>query len=83
MVSIMDQKDRRTFLIRHLLEENPDGRNYTIPEDEEEQKRLLRGLFNVRLPADISSEFLTVQDEYLKKALEQKGITDIADLVPV
>ena len=79
----MDQKDRRTFLIRHLLEENPDGRNYTIPEDEEEQKRLLRGLFNVRMPADISSEFLTVQDEYLKKALEQKGITDIADLVPV
>ena len=35
------------------------------------------------MPAPLSEEFLTVQDEYLKQELESKGITDFSDLTPV
>ena len=49
----MDQGERRKFLIRELLQENVQYRNLEIPTGEEEQKRLLRGLMNVRLPGRI------------------------------
>lgn len=78
----MDQNEKRKYLIRQLLSERPDGREYDIPEDTDDQKRLLRSLFNVRLPGMISRDFLDVQDEYLKEEIRLKGITDIADLKP-
>ena len=53
----MDQGERRKFLIRELLQENVQYRDLEIPTGEEEQKRLLRGLMNVRLPGRIGREF--------------------------
>ena len=79
----MDQNEKRLYLIRHLIDERPDKEEISIPDSEREQKMLLRGLFNVRLPADISDEFLEVQDEYLKEEISKRGITDIKDLKPV
>jgi O-acetyl-ADP-ribose deacetylase (regulator of RNase III) len=38
---------------------------------------------NVRMPKDVTEEFLEIQDEYLKRVTAEKGITDINDLVPV
>lgn len=74
----MTQEERRLFLINYLLKE----RNETaeIPRDEYNQKRLLRSLFNIRLPAPVSEEFLQIQDDYLKEETRRKGITDLADL---
>ena len=46
----MDQGERRKFLIRELLQENVQYRDVEIPAGEEEQRQLLRGLMNVRLP---------------------------------
>ena len=48
-----------------------------------EQKRLLRSLFNIRMPGSISEEFLRVQDEYLQEEIRQKGITDLIELTPL
>ncbi len=59
----MDQTERRQVLIKALLAEQPRYRNIEIPEDTQEQKRLLRSLFNVRLPGEIGEAFLRVQDE--------------------
>ncbi len=79
----MDQNAKRIYLIRQLIEERPDKEEFSVPDNVEEQKRLLRGLFNVRPPAGISEEFLEVQDEYLKEELFRKGITDYRNLEPV
>ncbi len=79
----MTQDERRIYLIRELLAENPQYREATIPAGEPEQKRLLRALFNVRMPRMVSRDFLEVQDAYLQEAARQKGITDLADLTPV
>ncbi|MDE6293692.1 MAG: protein-ADP-ribose hydrolase [Clostridiales bacterium] len=50
---------------------------------EREKSRYFRALVNVRMPKAASQEFLRLQDEYLQEQLRLKGITDIAELVPV
>lgn len=79
----MTQAERRTFLIEELLRERPEYREIRIPENEQEQKRLLRSLFNIRPPRPAGEEFLNVQDEYLKTETSEKGITHFEDLAPV
>lgn len=79
----MDQDQRRQYLIRTLLEEKPEYKGMTVPCSEKEQKNLLRGLLNVRLPGNISDEFLKIQDEYLQEETALKGITSLSDLRPI
>jgi len=78
----MEHAQKRLFLIRYLLCEQGKYAGEDIPEDEDRQRRFLRSLINVRAPAPVSDEFLTVQDEYLKEAIGEKGVTDAADLPP-
>ncbi|MEE0856165.1 MAG: protein-ADP-ribose hydrolase [Ruminococcus sp.] len=77
----MTQAERRSFLIEYLLSERKE--RITIPSDEYNQKRMLRSLFNIRMPKPVSDEFLQIQDEYLQEENRRKGITDIADLEPI
>lgn len=79
----VDQKKRRLFLIKALLSENSEYSGVKIPEEAEKQKRLLRSLVNIRMPNPVSEEFLAVQNEYLRAEIEEKGITDAEELVPV
>lgn len=79
----MTQNDRRKYLITELLSEQPEYADISIPKEKAEQKKLLRALFNVRLPLPISDDFLRVQDEYLQEEIAQKGIISIDDLEPI
>lgn len=79
----MDQRERREFLIRELLQENAYCQNQKIPEGDREQRQLLRGLMNIRPPKKIGREFLKVQDAYLQAETAAKGITRLEDLNPV
>ncbi|MBR1953166.1 MAG: protein-ADP-ribose hydrolase [Lentisphaeria bacterium] len=76
----MTQSEKRLFLIKELLSEQPQYRNMQIPQSEAEQRRLLRSLMNLRHPKAIGDDVLTVQDEYLQSVTAHKGITDIADI---
>lgn len=79
----MDQNERRIFLIKELLNGSSEYSAVKIPAEPCEQKRLLRSLMNVRMPAPVSGEFLAVQDEYLRGEIAEKGVTDAAELIPV
>lgn len=79
----MTQKERRIYLTQELLKEQPKYRDIEIPKNEPEQKRLLRSLFNVRVPQAVSREFLEVQDDYLQTETAEKGITELTDLQPI
>lgn len=79
----MEQAEKREYLIKALLAEQPKYRDMEIPEEAGKQKRLLRSLFNVRMPGKISEDFLKVQDEYLQEEAKEKGITDLKDLQPI
>lgn len=79
----MNQQERRIYLIQELLCENRAYGEGKIPETPGEQKRLLRGLMNIRMPGLAGEEFLKIQDEYLREEIRRKGITEIDSLVPV
>ncbi|MBP5781401.1 MAG: protein-ADP-ribose hydrolase [Clostridia bacterium] len=70
------------MLINALIGEREEYKGTAVPEEEYLQKRLLRSLFNLRLPGAVSEKFIKIQDEYLKEATREKGITDYAELTP-
>ncbi len=77
----MTHSEERIYLIKELLEEDPQYENISIPADEQGQKNLLRSLMNVRPPRPVSEEFLKIQDEYLSEERDRTGITE-GDLLP-
>lgn len=79
----MTQRERRIYLIRELMKEQPQYADVRIPAKEQEQRKMLRSLFNIRLPRPASKIFLEVQNLYLQEETRQKGITTLAELVPV
>lgn len=79
----MTQIERRIKLIKKLCSERVEYADIPIPEDEEEQKRLLRSLLNVRMPEEVDDEFVTMQNDYLQEEIAGKGITDFRELEPL
>lgn len=76
----MTQAERRLFLIERLIAEEPNCAGTKIPQGEREQKKLLRSLFNIRMPKPADGKFLKIQDAYLKEETRRKGVTDFKDL---
>ena len=79
----MNQAERRLFLIRKLLDEDRQYRGMDIPAGAQEQKRLLRSLMNVRAPMAADETFLAVQDDYLRRELDARGVVRLSDLRPL
>ena len=79
----MTQNERLNFLLNYLIKESVHYSDMKIPADVSERKKLLRSFMNIRAPKPVSEEFLKVQDKYLQKETEDKGITDAAELTPV
>lgn len=79
----MNQSERRHFLIKALLEEQPEYSRMEIPLDAVGQKRLLRSLMNIRKPGPAGKKFLEVQDAYLQEETAKKGVTELDSLEPV
>lgn len=79
----MTHEEQRIWLIKELQKEESQLSDYGIPDDEQQQKDLLRGLMNIWMPKPLSEEFLRNQDEYLTEENRRAGITDLADLKPL
>lgn len=79
----MTQEEKRLFLIKSLIDEDEEYRGIEIPPQSDGQRQLLRALMNIRAPRRIGTDFLQVQDEYLRDETVAKGVTDIAELTPV
>jgi O-acetyl-ADP-ribose deacetylase (regulator of RNase III) len=54
-----------------------------IPQSTDDKWRLFRSLVNVREPAPVADDFLSVQDNLLRSMIAEKGITDIDSLKPL
>lgn len=72
----MNQRERRKFLLNYLKKENRIYDEIEIPDDEEEEKILLRSLMNVRPAAPVDDTFLNIQNDYLTDEIKSRGITD-------
>ena len=60
----MDQAERRNYLIKNLINEQPRFRGVKPELHEDSARRQLRSLMNIRMPAPITREFEEVQDAY-------------------
>jgi len=73
----MNKAEQFDFLIRFLSPKTE------IPQTIDDKWRLFRSLVNVREPAPITDDFLTVQNILLQSMIEEKGITDFNNLEPM
>jgi len=79
----MTQAERLDYLVERFKAESDRYRDLPVGEDPEDKRRTLRSLMNVRMPAALDGETLRVQDEYLRRRAEEKGIVTLADIPPV
>lgn len=77
---MMNQAERRVWLIHALQRKMPRYRGILLPDGEQDQWQLLRSLMNVRPPMAASKEFLEVQDAFLRECTRKKGVVDVAVL---
>ena len=73
------------FLIDYLIKENNYDieLNEDIKSNEEELYKYFRYLMNIRMPKNISEEYLNIEDEYLQERLKRKKITNSEDIIPI
>ena len=76
------------FLIDYLIKEgdyeyNKELENVLKENNEEVLYNYFRYLMNIRLPNNISEEYLKIEDEYLQDRLKSKTITDIENIKPI
>ncbi|MGI6755972.1 MAG: protein-ADP-ribose hydrolase [Atopobiaceae bacterium] len=80
----MNQQERRLYLIEALLQERGENTSYTAVSlaqlSLQDQRKLLRALFNVRPPVPATQEFLAVQDAYLQEEIKARGITSFSQI---
>jgi O-acetyl-ADP-ribose deacetylase (regulator of RNase III) len=67
-------------LIKNLLAERREYADVQIPENTDDQRRLLRSLMNIRLPGAVDEEFLTIQDAYFAEENARKGVVTLKDM---
>ena len=81
----MERMEQIAFLNHILLEEMPQYREEAarFPRDAGSQRRLLRGLMNLRPPLPLRADFLAVQDALLSAEREERGVVDAAALPAV
>lgn len=77
----MNTAEQLDFLINYLVDER--GESIDVPSDIQSKKDLLRSLMNVRMPYDVSDEFLKVQDEYLTNETLNKTLTSANEIAEI
>ena len=78
--SLKTQEERLDYLVEEFKADSGEYKDLNIPDNREEKRRVLRSLMNIRMPKEISSEILKVQDEYLSERAVEKGIVNLPDI---
>jgi len=74
------QEERLTYLVEAFKADAGEYRGLETPPDTEGKRRLLRSLMNIRLPRPLPEPVLFVQDEYLRRRAEERGIVRVGDI---
>ena len=85
MKKFINQEERLNFLIRQLLGENSEYKNFNFEEIKkmriEEKKKIYRGLVNLRIPIkEKNNELIEVENEYLQEKLKNKKVTELFEI---
>lgn len=76
----MTQDQRLDYLVEEFKTDSVQYKDLETPKDIEGKRRILRSLMNIRMPKTLSDAVLAVQDEYLTRRAEEKGIVRLSDI---
>ncbi len=76
----MTQDERLNYLVEQFKTDSEEYKELPVPADSEGKRRILRSLMNIRMPKDLPSGVLKIQDEYLKERAKEKGIVKLSDI---
>ena len=76
----MTQDQRLDYLVEEFKTDSVQYKDLETPKDTEGKRRIIRSLMNIRMPKTLSDVVLAVQDEYLTKRAEEKGIVHLSDI---
>jgi O-acetyl-ADP-ribose deacetylase (regulator of RNase III) len=79
----MNQDERLDYLVRKFKEDSVRYRRMEVSDNREEKRVVLRSLMNIRMPGDMDSDTLGIQDEYLTERAKEKGIVRLEDIETV
>ena len=74
------QEERLDYLVEEFKAGSDEYKDLQTSKSIEEKRRILRSLMNIRMPKEILSEILKVQDEYLSERAVEKGIVNLPDI---
>ncbi len=74
------QNQRLDYLVEEFKTESVQYKNLETPKDTEGKRRILRSLMNIRMPRKMDEAVLTVQDEYLRERIREKGIVEPGEI---
>ena len=80
MSNNITQEDRLDYLVREFEADSDEYKDLQTSKSVEEKRRILRSLMNIRMPKEMSSEILKVQDEYLTERANEKGVVNLSDI---
>ena len=74
------QEERLDYLVEEFKADSDEYKNLKTPNSKEDKRRILRSLMNIRMPKELSSEVMKVQDEYLLERAAEKGVVNLSDI---
>ena len=74
----INSEEQLDFLINYLIEER--NEIIDVPDDYSDKRNLFRALMNVRMPHEVSDEFLKVQNEFLTQETLSKNLTSVDEI---
>ena len=74
------QEERLNYLVEEFKTDSGEYKDIETPKDTEGKRRILRSLMNIRMPRNMSSDVIRVQDEYLRERSDEKGIVTLSDI---
>ena len=80
MTEKMTQEQRLDTLVEAFKADSVQYKDLKRPEDNENKRRILRSLMNIRMPKKLDDSVLAVQDEYLRERIREKGVVGLSDI---
>ena len=74
------QDERLGYLVEEFKADSDEYKELQTPNSTEDKRRILRSLMNIRMPKELSSEVMKVQDEYLLERAAEKGVVNLSDI---
>ena len=74
------QEERLDYLVEEFKADSDEYKDLKTPNSTEDKRRILRSLMNIRMPKELSSEVMKVQDEYLLERAAEKGVVNLSDI---